>query len=56
MSIRLGGIVKSSKLILVEDDEDDFEALLEAAGATGWFSDDRESINGSGSVEVRAMK
>ena len=41
-------------LVVVEDDEDDFEALIEGVASCGWFTERKDGIGGSGSIEVRA--
>jgi hypothetical protein len=49
------GMAKALNTVLVEDDEDDFEALFETIAATGWFSEEGGGIAGSGTIEVRAV-
>lgn len=41
-------------LVLVEGDENDFEALLEGVASSGCFTERKDAIEGSGSIEVRA--
>ena len=44
----------STRILVVEDDEEDFDALLESVASSGWFSEQKDRIEGSGSIEVRA--
>lgn len=60
LSIRFGGIEKETDtfktLLLVEEDEEDFEALVRAIKGRDWCVNGKsgDMVEGSGTVEVRA--
>ena len=54
LSVRLGG-VPAKRMVLAEDDAEDFEYMFDAMTGTGWFKKSDGVIKGSGTIEVRAM-
>ena len=53
LSIRPGGLTKI--MAVAEDDQEDFDDVLEFLPKTGWFTKAEGIIHGSGTIEVRAM-
>jgi hypothetical protein len=62
LSFRFGGIRKvmetSKNILVVEEDEEDFEALVRAIEARDWWTSGKSGdlVGGSGAVEVRAKR
>lgn len=62
LSFRFGGIRKemetSKNILVVEEDEEDFEALVRAIEARDWWTSGKSEdlVEGSGAVEVRAKR